>query len=111
MSDRARKNADFSPAPALRADLRTVKRSAQALVDGIDGMLWAAQNMSEADELRSQLVSCKASLKTTLEALGYTLKVKGGFKTTVTKVRQPRKPAPTPAASAALRIIRASRPG
>jgi len=111
MNDRARKNADFSQAPALRADLRTVKRSAQALVDGIDGMLWAAQNMPEADGLRDQLVACKANLKATLEALGYTLKVKGGFKTTVTKVRQPRKPAVAPAASAAMRIIRASRPG
>jgi len=107
-SDKARKIADLMAAPALRADVRTVKRSAQALVDGIDGMLWAVQNMPEADELRGDLVACKGKLGQMLEQIGYALKVKGGFKTTVMKVRQPRSQPARAAATAAARIFSAA---
>lgn len=101
----ANEHAKLLVSAGLRADGRTVKSAAQKLVDGIDGMLWALQSMSEGDDLRAHLVECKSKLKDMLEAVGYTLKVQGGFKTTVTKVRKPRS---TRASRAADRIIRAA---
>ena len=87
----------------LRASRTIVRRSAQALARAIDGMLWAVQNMPEADALRRHLVGCKAELNRALKSSGYTLEVQDGFSTKVRKVR------PLAASIAAARIVRASR--
>jgi hypothetical protein len=69
----------------LRASRQVVRRSAQALADAIDRMLWAFQNMPEADALRRHLVACKAELNRALESSGYALEVRDGFSTRVRK--------------------------
>ncbi len=111
----------------LRADPTLVRKMAQNLLDAMDGMMWALQNMPDGESLRNSIVRCKSELGTALESIGYTLKVRPGFKTVVTKIRQPRQdesaeeiypfptttptPAPVPrpemslAAAIALRII------
>lgn len=94
----------------LRADPSLVRQMAQKLLDAMDGMMWALQNMPDGDDLRNSLVRCKSELGRSLESIGYTLKVRPGFKTVVTKIRQPRRQEPTSmAASAATRIIISSR--
>ncbi len=74
----------------LRVDPPILRKSAQRLVVAIDDMLWTLQNMPDGDKLRSSLVGCKTELDAALESIGYTLKVRGGFRTVVTKIRQPR---------------------
>ena len=71
----------------LRASRQVVRRSAQTLADAIDRMLWAVQNMPEADALRRHLVGCKAELSRAIESSGYTLEVRDGFATKVRKRR------------------------
>jgi ppGpp synthetase/RelA/SpoT-type nucleotidyltranferase len=69
----------------LRASRQVVRRSAQALADAIDRVLWAFQNMPEADALRRCLVGCKSELDRALESSGYVLEVRDGFSTKVRK--------------------------
>lgn len=74
----------------LRADPALVRKMAQNLLDAMDGMMWALQNMPDGESLRNSIVRCKSELAKALESIGYTLKVRPGFKTVVTKIRQPR---------------------
>lgn len=92
------------PMDGPEADPRILRQSAQKLLDAMDGMMWALQNMSDGEDLRNSLVGCKSKLRRALESIGYTLKVRPGFKTVVTKIRQPRQEM-SMAARAATRII------
>jgi len=87
----------------LRASRQVVRRSAQALADAIDRVLWAFQNMPEAEALRRHLVGCKAELDRALESSGYALEVRDGFST---KVRR-RLSLAASVASAAARVANA----
>lgn len=95
----------------LKADPRTLRQSAQKLLDAMDGMMWAVQNMPDGEGLRNSLVECKSELGRVVESIGCTLKVRPGFKTVVTKIRQPRQTQEMSlAARAATRIIISSKP-
>ena len=78
----------------LRADPAFVRKMAQTLLDAMDGMMWALQNMPDGESLRNSIVGCKSELGTVLESIGYILKVRPGFKTVVTKIRRPRQDEP-----------------
>jgi len=82
------------PMDGLKADSRILRASAQKLLDAMDGMMWALQNMPDGEGLRNSLVECKSELGRAMESIGYTLKVRPGFKTVVTKIRQPRQDTP-----------------
>ncbi len=77
------------PEPAddelLHADGNHIRQAAQKLVDAINGMLWAVQNMPGSTRLRNHLVDCSHSLKKAIEPLGLTLVVKPGFQTSVVR--------------------------
>lgn len=70
----------------LRADVKHIRQAAQKLVDAINGMLWAVQNISGSEQLRNDLVGCSHSLKRAIEPHGLTLAVKPGFQTAVIKL-------------------------
>jgi len=92
-----------------KADPRILRASAQKLLDAMDGMMWALQSMPDGEGLRNSLVECKSELGRALESIGYTLKVRPGFKTVVTKIRQPRQQETSTAAKAATRLIVSSK--
>lgn len=71
---------------SLRADGNHIRQAAQKLVDAINGMLWAVQNIEDSAQLRSDLVGCSHSLKEAIKPLGLTLVVKPGFQTSVVKL-------------------------
>ncbi len=100
-----RRTSETLPMDGLKADPRILRQSAQKLLDAMDGMMWALQNMPDGEGLRNSLVGCKSELGRALESIGYTLKVRPGFKTVVTKIRQPRQQEMSMAARAATRII------
>lgn len=70
----------------LRADENHIRQAAQKLVDAINSMLWAVQNIPDSAQLRSDLVGCSHSLKKAIEPHGLTLVVKPGFQTSVVKL-------------------------
>lgn len=71
---------------SLRADGNHIRQAAQKLVDAINGMLWAMQNISGSEQLRNDLVGCSHSLKSAIEPHGLTLVVRPGFQTRVVKL-------------------------
>lgn len=103
-----RTSKDLHITDGLKADPGILRTSAQKLLDAIDGMMWALQNMPDGEGLRNSLVECKSELRGALESIGYTLRVRPGFKTVVTKIRQPRGEMSV-AARAATRIILSSK--
>lgn len=70
---------------SLRADGNHIRQAAQKLVDAINSMLWAMQNISGSEDLRNDLVGCSHSLKKAIEPHGFTLAVKPGFQTAVVR--------------------------